>query len=243
VAFYTDISKYYDKIFPISKVTVDFLKDSLGNPPKNVLDVACGTGEYALELEKQGYNLKAIDLDSKMIEKLREKAKKNNSKVSFMEGNMINLGKDFSDEKFDAIYCIGNSLVHLDNLNEIQVFFQDVRKLLNEDGIFIFQIINYDRIIAKELRSLPTIENKEVPLKFERLYNLDEATGKIIFKTILHVDNKEIINEVNLIPLMYDDAISMLKSAGFNKVKAYGDFRRSCYDKENSYALILEARQ
>ena len=76
MAFYTDISKYYDKIFPISKVTVDFLKDSLGNPPKNVLDVACGTGEYALELEKQGYNLKAIDLDSKMIEKLREKAKK-----------------------------------------------------------------------------------------------------------------------------------------------------------------------
>ena len=63
MAFYTDISKYYDKIFPISK-NGGFSKDSLGNPPKNVLDVACGI-RICIRVRKQGYNLKAIDLDSK----------------------------------------------------------------------------------------------------------------------------------------------------------------------------------
>ena len=67
MAFYTDISKYYDKIFPISKVTVDLLKDSLGNPPKNVLDVAWNWG-ICIRVRKQGYNLKHARLDSKMIE-------------------------------------------------------------------------------------------------------------------------------------------------------------------------------
>lgn len=238
MAFYTDISYYYNKIFPISKVTVDFLKDIIGSPPKKVLDVACGTGEYAIELEKQGYILQAVDLDGKMIEKSRNLG----SKVKFMQGNMLNLGKDFNEEKFDAIYCIGNSLVHLDNLIEIQRFLQDVHKLLKERGVFIFQIINYDRIIANGVRSLPTIENEEVPLTFERLYDLDKASGKIKFQTILKVENKELKNEVHLIPLLHDEAVSMLKSAGFSKINVYGDFKRSYYDKLNSYALIIEAR-
>lgn len=238
MAFYTDISNYYDKIFPLSKATVDFLTDTIGNPPKNILDVACGTGQYALELEKQGYNLKAIDLDSKMIEKAKDKE----SNVEFMQGNMLNLSKKFDEDKFDAIYCIGNSLVHLDNYNEIESFFLALRKLLVDSGVFVFQIINYDRILSKKVTSLPTIENKEVLLKFERLYNLDESSGKVKFKTILHVENNEIINEVNLIPLLHDDAVSMLKKSGFNEIKTYGDFKRSGFDKETSYSLIVEAR-
>lgn len=242
MAFYADISNYYDKIFPISKTTVDFLSDSIGSPPKNVLDVACGTGEYALELEKKGFNLKAIDLDSKMITKLKEKAKNTESKVRFLQGNMMTLYMDMPDESFDAIYCIGNSLVHLDNSNEIQSFFLDVRKLLGKEGVFVFQIINYDRIISKEVSSLPTILNEEIPLKFERFYNLDESSRKIIFKTILHVDNNEIINEVYLYPLMHDDAVAMLRKAGFNEIRVFGDFKRSSFDKENSYALIIEAK-
>jgi len=178
MAFYSDISSYYDKIFPISEVTVDFLRESIGRPPKKVLDVACGTGGYTLELDKLGYKIKGIDLDKKMIEKLSEKVNNEGCKVRFSQGNMLTLSKEVNGEKFDAIYSIGNSLVHLNNYHEIQSFFTDVKKLLNRSGVFIFQIINYDRILSKALKSLPTIVNKEVPLKFERFYDLDESTQK-----------------------------------------------------------------
>lgn len=242
MAFYDDISKYYDSIFPVSKDTVEFIKESIGNPPKSVLDVACGTGGYSIELDKHGYNLIAVDLDNKMIEHLSAKTNNTESKVKFLQADMLHLYEKFHTEVFEAVYCIGNSLVHLYNLSQIKDFFIDVRKLLVKDGIFIFQIINYDRVFSKDIKSLPAIVNESVPLKFDRFYSYEKATHKIIFKTILSVENKTIENEIYLTPLMYHEAITLLKDAGFSEIKTYGDFKRNNFDKENSYSLIIEAK-
>lgn len=242
MAFYDDISKYYDSIFKVSKDTVEFIKRSIGKPPKSVLDVACGTGGYSIELDKQGYNLTAVDIDSKMIEHLSEKTNNTESKVKFLQADMLDLYKKFDKDAFEAVYCIGNSLVHLDSLGQIKDFFIDVHKLLVKGGTFIFQIINYDRIITKDIKSLPTIVNESVPLKFERFYSYEKATQKIIFKTILSAPNKTIENQIHLTPLMYDEAISLLKDAGFKEINTYGDFKKNNFNKENSYSLIIEAK-
>lgn len=242
MAFYDDISKYYDSIFPISKDTVEFIRSAVGIPPKAVLDVACGTGGYAMELDKYGYNLTAVDLDSKMIQELSKKTNNLGSKVKFLQADMIDLLDKFERATFEAIYCIGNSLVHLDSLRQIRDFFIDVRKLLVENGAFIFQIINYDRVISKDIKSLPTIVNESVPLKFERIYDYEKSRNKIIFKTILSVPNKTIKNEINLTPLMHDKVIFLLKDAGFKEINTYGDFGKNIFDKNNSYSLIVEAK-
>lgn len=242
MAFYNDISKYYDSIFSVSKDTVEFIKKSVGKPPKSILDVACGTGGYSVELDKHGYNLTAVDIDSKMIEHLKLKANNGESNVEFFQSNMLDLYKRLDNNAYGAVYCIGNSLVHLENLNEIQNFFIDVYKLLKKDGVFIFQIINYDRVISKDIKSLPTIVNESVPLKFERFYRYEKSKDIIEFKTILSVENKVIENKIYLTPLLHDDAISMLKRAGFNEIKSYGNFKKDNFEKENSYALIIEAK-
>lgn len=242
MAFYNDISRYYDMIFPVSKDTVEFIEKSVGNPPKIILDVACGTGGYSMELAAKGYHLTAVDLDDQMIEHLSTKVKASDQGVQFMQADMLHLEEKFQDASFDGVFCIGNSVVHLENLEQIQSFFSEVRKLLVADGTFIIQIINYDRIITQDIKSLPTIVNDAVPLKFERLYDYDKNNDKVKFKTILSVDNQIIENEINLTPLLYDDAVTLLKSAGFHKISAYGDFKRSAFDKTKSYSLVIEAK-
>lgn len=242
MAFYDDISNYYDSIFPVSKDTVEFIKKSIGEPPKSILDVACGTGGYSIELDKNGYNLTAVDLDSKMIEHLSKKTNRIGSKVKFLQADMLDLYEKFDKDAFEAVFCIGNSLVHLDSADQIKDFFIDIRKLLVEDGTFIFQIINYDRVISKDIKSLPTIVNEAVPLKFERFYSYEKETQKIIFKTILSVPNKTIENEIYLTPLMHDEAVSLLKDAGFKEINIYGDFKKNKFDKDNSYSIIIEAK-
>ena len=69
MAFYTDISNYYDKIFPLSKATVDFLTILLVSM-KNILMWLVGQDNMPWN-QKSKDNLKVIDLDSKMIEKLK----------------------------------------------------------------------------------------------------------------------------------------------------------------------------
>ena len=242
MAFYEDISKYYDDIFPVSNYTLEFLKSSIGEPPKTVLDVACGTGGYSLELDKLGYDVTAIDLDSKMIESLSEKANISKTKVKFLQSNMLELNKKFNEDMFEAVYCIGNSLVHLNDVDEIKKFFTDVRRILGNDGTFVFQIINYNRIISNNVKGLPTIVRESVPLKFERAYEYEKSKNKVIFKTSLSVEDNTIKNAIELMPLMYDDAVSLLKEAGFTSINAYGDFKRSNFDKNNSYALVIQAK-
>lgn len=239
MGFYEEIAKYYDLIFPTSQVTVNFLKERAGGVPKEILDVACGTGGYSFALEREGYNLTAFDLDKKMIEELKEKAISTDSDIKAMEGNILEMKEKFNPSAFDLIFCIGNSLVHLDNSKEIEKFFKDAKAILKDEGTLLFQVINYDRIISKGIKSLPTIYNEEANLSFERLYRYEEAEHKVYFKTILNVGKERFENEVPLYALQYDEAVGLIRNAGFNHIEAYGDFKGSTFHKENSYAMII----
>jgi ubiquinone/menaquinone biosynthesis C-methylase UbiE len=241
MAFYEEISKYYDYIFPVSKETVEFLKRIIDNPPKSVLDVACGTGGYSIELGKQGYDVTAVDIDRGMIEGLKDKTNNLNIKVNFLHANMLDLKDKLNSNKFEAVFCIGNSLVHLESLNQIEGFFRNVKGVISKGGSLIIQIINYDRVISKGIRSLPTIYNEDAGLTFERLYGYDEEKNRVYFKTVLSVGNKKFENEIPLYPLLFKDTKKMLIDAGFEKIEFYGDFNGSSFDKDNSFMMILHA--
>ena len=239
MGFYQEISKYYDYIFPVSNEIVDFIGRTAGNPPKSILDVACGTGGYSIELADKGYEVTAVDLDREMIESLNAKK---NSKVKFFQGDMLRLKDKLNPRSFDTIFCIGNSLVHLDNLSHIGNFFADSKGILKEDGSLIIQTINYDRVISKEVKSLPTIYNNDIGLLFERVYRYDKEANKVYFKTVLTVGNNKIQNEIPLHPLLFSETQKILMDAGFKKIDFYGDFKNNIYEKDNSYMLIIHAK-
>ncbi|AOT72047.1 class I SAM-dependent methyltransferase [Geosporobacter ferrireducens] len=240
MGFYEEISKYYDYIFPVGKEQVNFIMKVVGKPPKALLDVACGTGGYAIEFAKQGYAVTAIDLDSKMIEALRTKILSHSLTINALQGNMLELSNQLNT-KYDLAFCIGNSLVHLDEEKEIEIFLKEMKSSLNTEGSLVIQVINYDRVLANNVRSLPTIENEEIGLKFKRIYRHDPAINKIFFKTILEVGGNVIENEIPLYPILADNIVALLSNAGYNKVQLYGDFKGSEFDKNNSYALVLVA--
>ncbi|MBC2581987.1 bifunctional 2-polyprenyl-6-hydroxyphenol methylase/3-demethylubiquinol 3-O-methyltransferase UbiG [Clostridium sp. DJ247] len=240
MGFYQEISKYYDFIFPVGKEQVNFIMKVAGKPEKTLLDVACGTGGYSLELAKQGYNVTAVDLDPKMVEELRTKALNNNLGINVVEGNMLELNQKLNS-KYDLAFCIGNSLVHLEGEKEIETFFKEIKTLLNKEGKLVIQIINYDRVLMNDVRALPTIENEDIGLKFQRIYSYDNNINKIFFKTILEVDGNKIENEIPLYPILADNIVKLLNNAGFNKIQLFGDFKESKFDANNSYALVLVA--
>ncbi len=66
-----------------------------------VVDVACGTGDVAFELERVGVPLvTGIDYSSGMIAEARRKAEKRSSEVNFVEGDAMDM--PFDDEKASA---------------------------------------------------------------------------------------------------------------------------------------------
>lgn len=68
-----------------------------GEPSDFVVDVACGTGDVAFELERVGVPLvTGLDYSSGMVAEAQRKAKKRSSEVNFLEGDAMEM--PFKDE-------------------------------------------------------------------------------------------------------------------------------------------------
>ncbi|PYG87770.1 methyltransferase family protein [Ruminiclostridium sufflavum DSM 19573] len=238
MGFYEQISQYYDSIFPIGEEQIEFLKEAAGAPPKAVLDIACGTGGYSLELAGQGYAVTAADLDAEMIRQLRLKAEKGRYSIESIQSDMLELEGHISD-KFDMVFCIGNSVVHLNSLLEIRSFIFSTRKYLKAGGKLVIQIINFDRILLRDIKGLPSIADEKTGLYFERSYFRNKQENALSFKTVLTVDGKSFENEIPLYPLTEDELVQAVRDAGFETIKPYGDFKGSAFDKCNSYMLVI----
>lgn len=243
MGFYEELSKVYDVVFPWSKVTEAFIE---GFSPKEgkILDLACGSGNYTLELAKKGYELYAVDLDKAMMEKLKEKAENEFLNIKMEAADMRDVKKELN-ENFNTIFCIGNSLVHLTDKVEIQNLINDLYNMLYEHGNLIIQIINYDRILKHNVRSLPPIENKEAGVSFVRNYEINEENSVVYFNTELNIKEgneiKTYKNSVPLFPLQSDELTSLLQKAGFKHIELFGSFDKKSFNSDESYALIIKA--
>ena len=89
------------------------VKDLVGDMHgKTVLDVASGTGRFALQLAARGAHVHAIDTSTAMLETLAGKAKKAGieSRISIHQADAAEL--PFEAGHFDAVTCI-NALNHI----------------------------------------------------------------------------------------------------------------------------------
>ncbi len=239
MAFYESISDVYDLIFPLNPAQLDFIRQGVGNIGRShILDVGCGTGSLSLALAGICKDVTGIDPDGKMLELAREKAGGRHSNLQYLQLGMLDIGTHF--DHLDCIICFGNTLVHLSSQDEIFSFVSQSKKALTPGGRLMIQIINYDRVIDKGIKSLPTIENDQIC--FERLYHYDAIHGSIDFETRLTIKSQDrmIYNSITLTPVRKTQLHKMLTEAGFHDISYYGDFKRGLLEPDST-PLVVEA--
>ncbi|NQU31923.1 MAG: class I SAM-dependent methyltransferase [Bacteroidetes bacterium] len=235
--FYTRISKYYNDIFPINQAQISFVLSSSSESGKmKLLDVGCGTGGLSIAISPHFDLISAIDTNDDMLEIARNTSSAKN--IDFQNCGMLDIDKDFNDSSFDTVLCFGNTIVHLQSLKEIELFFRKVKQLLKPSGKFLFQLINYDNVLSNSLAGLPTIENDRI--KFERSYSLNE-NGLMDFTTILTVKktNDMLESNVKLFPVRKLQIETALIETGFETIKTYSSFKKDPYNPQ-SLPLVFE---
>ena len=99
----------------------------------------------------------------------------------------------------------------LHNLEEISEFLHQSYKSLHHNGVLIFQIVNFERVLAKQDFTFPVI--KKETFEFKRRYELVDE--KILFTTTLLTNDQSISNTTPLYPATSKQLLPILESCGF----------------------------
>jgi len=225
---------HYDRIFPAKDKTVEFLEKNL--PKGDILDSACGTGNYAIALAKKGFKVTGTDISEEMIALARKKEGKRGPDIVFRCEDMRNLR---DEAVYDGIFCIGNSLVHLSSEEEILDYLKRVRKALKKGGAAVFQIVNYDRVYNEKITRLPDVEWDDHV--FERHYELKRC--EVLFRQVLKTPRGTWENTERLHPLKRDGLQSLLHKAGFGNLSYHDGFSEDAFSAETSFALVVRAEK
>lgn len=217
----------------LKKEIPDLVKLLEQHKVKTVLDVGCGTGDYAIELAQRGYNVVGTDRSSAMIDEAnRRKIVLSGKKY----GNIHFWNKDTEDFlydmniKFDAILIMGNSLSH--NPHNYRRLIKATSDSLSPNGIMIFQTTNFEKIlkVKKRLWNVNFVPVENGPVKeycFIQFY-YKPIKEKTILKTfaILSFDgNRWTWSGIRNSIMAYTDADrikSILTNEGFSKIQTFG---------------------
>lgn len=206
-----------------------------------ILDVAAGTGNLAAALAEAGYQVTALDVDPSMVQRIQDKQQAGES-PSFETLLMDMRGLDrLPTEHYHAVLCVGNSLVHLNDLTEIADSVIQMYDRLVPGGTLILQNVNYDRILRDRVKELPVIERSlaDGTLVFRRFYELEE--DGILFQGRLVLDRggaQEMYeNNVRLLPMQSEELLHIAEQYGLPVPEFYGSYKQEPY-QTGSTALV-----
>jgi glycine/sarcosine N-methyltransferase len=238
--FYTSIARYYDDIFPLEESQIQFIRNMKSDEKGMFVDIGCATGNLAIAVSQQEKSVLGIDYDDELIH-IAQNKKGQIPNITFLQDDMRNVKKITYAGSASTICCLGNTLVHLNDSDDINAFIYDVYDVLMSGGTFIMQIINYDNVLENNIQELKPIDNDV--LQFFRYYSYEEQSNLLSFKTKLvpkNSENQKIENEVLLYPLLHDELERMLNDNGFKNIQYFGSYDMQPYTKD-SFLLIAVA--
>lgn len=109
---------------------------------KTVLDLSCGTGSQVFWLAKKGFDVKGYDINSKMLQIAKTKAREEKLNIDFMKGDM----RTTQVGQFDAVITIFNAIGHLTR-EDFEDTIRNVRNNLGDGGLYIFDIFNLNYLL------------------------------------------------------------------------------------------------
>lgn len=225
-ALYRQLAKYYDRFYEWKNYEkeLDFLMqifERYGIKGKNILEVACGTGNHTKLLTAHGYHVTGVDLSEEMLRIARQKVRKN---VIFIRGDMRNLGE--INGRFDAILYMFSSIEYNITLTDLKAL-QGMYDRTKDGGIVIFDTHFLKEAIIDGYKATTGFIDGKIRGARLSVTKVFGNTAKIYFDYLISDGRRliELRNDVHKIGLFtFKQTKNIMLDAGFVKVDVYADF-------------------
>lgn len=240
-----DKSLYLDELR--TKRDIEFICNNLPvDRYKTILDLGCGSGRISIPLSKVGYKVTGVDFDKEAIKEAKGKVK-NNKNLKFLNSDYRDLD---IKSKFDAILFIYSSFGYFDDEKNIKIL-KKIRNLLKDKGVLILDNLNYYWAVKKKegfWKDLtPRFKNSYLSenniSKIERLREItdDHKFEKTTYRITKNNNDIEVTDFKQRI-LSRFSMEKMLKAAGFEIVKFFGDFDSTIYSSKTPRIIVITRR-
>lgn len=214
-------------------------------PARKILELACGTGSHAFELEKFGYEIIATDYSEDMLQIAQERGKKKSSSVEFILQDMKSL--EVSERPFDAVICLFDSIGYVVTNEALKQVFKGVHRHLRKGGLFIFEFWH----AAPMLKSYDPLRIRTWNTKFGQVIRISETTLDCVHQTAkvkYTVIEQEQNNTCTTFEELHENRFFLvqemkmwLSENDFEPVKFFAGFNANKKIKENTWHIIAVA--
>lgn len=191
--------------------------------PKNMIDLACGTGNMTIPFAQKNYNIVGIDISQDMLSIADQKARNQSLRIQWLCQNIIYF-EGFKEQ--DAVICACDGLNYILKDEELQSTFDAVYTSLRQDGIFLFDMNSKYKIEELLAEQTFACAEEEISYIWENYYNKDLKV--IDFELSFFIKNKEVYERFNEShqqkAYSINKVLELLKSSGFKKIECYSAY-------------------
>lgn len=215
---------------------------------KTVLDMACGTGSQVFYLAKLGYEVIGSDFSPGLLKLARNKARKKNIDLKFIDGDMRTLQAG----KFDAVITIDNAIGHLIK-DDFVLAVRNIYENLNDNGFYIFDILNLDAMTDDVVKSdSERMTDKKTTNDGTTIYNVRQSTidrknGQLTSENNFTIQTQEKENKVKnrctVQIYTMKELRTILSQNGFQVVEQYKTDAYTFKKSDSGYCIITIAKK
>ena len=195
---------------------------------RSAADMGCGTGVHVCALSTLDVATTGYDVSAEMLRRARVNAGAYSS-ARFVEGDFVTPAL-YNSGAVDAIFCLGNSLAHIESDGELAHTFSHWRGALRGGGRAIVQLLNYERILADRERVVAV--RSDAGTTIVRFYDFTEP--RLTFN-ILTIDAtaqpiRHTLHTTLLTPFTVSQLREAAAAAGFAAVKIFSSLALDAWD-------------
>ena len=192
--------------------------------PATLLDLACGSGEFAIAQARQGLKVVGLDRSKPLLKLAESEARAERLSLRWVEADMSSFSLP---ERFDCVTCWFDSLNYLVKIEDLASTFRNVWAHLNPGGIFLFDMNTIYGLLVQWQKQRVTIA-QESPDYIEICENSADYENAIAQMRILMFErqgktwqrHEELHTERGY---AVEDLLILLQSSGFSSRYLFGN--------------------
>jgi SAM-dependent methyltransferase len=237
---------YADKPYADEAAFVhECIREFGSRPTRDVLELACGTGRHALELERLGYNVTATDRSPDMLEIARRSARGRNVDLVLAEMRQLDLPR----KNFDAAVCLFDSIGYLKTSDAIASALTRTRDHLRQGAVFIFEFWHAPAMLngyspVRERRW--KIDNGEITRTSETALDRKNHLAKVVYtiEERKHDGSCRIFRESHVNRFFsVNEMETLLSRSKFSAMKFFAGFSRTEPITDGTWHIVAVAQK